>query len=114
MIELDDRWGSSPAGSRFVWLEGRWPMNDPDVILPIDSNSSASADQPFVRQRLRPERIYLKRRHHAYRFNACAIFEPGRDIHLQQQYRQEAEVYQPGFPSHAFYLLASVRFQVRS
>ena len=39
------------------------PMNDPDVVLGIDRHADDPAEDPVVRQRLRPQRIHLEHRH---------------------------------------------------
>src|SRR6266853_2054065 len=37
-------------------------MDDPDMILLIDPHSDCPAEQPVIRQRLRPQRINLEHR----------------------------------------------------
>src|SRR5712691_474218 len=40
----------------------RAAMNDPDVILLVDPHSDGPAEQPVIRQGLRPQRVHFKRR----------------------------------------------------
>ena len=56
-IELEHRRRRFPDRSRLVRLQRRRPMRDPHVIARIDRHSGDRADDPSVRQCLRPERI---------------------------------------------------------
>ena len=55
-IELEDRRRGAPDRSRLVGLQRGWPMDDPDVIAGIHRDAGDRAEDPVVRQRLRPRR----------------------------------------------------------
>jgi hypothetical protein len=56
-------------------------MNDPDVIMPIDSHARDSADNPPMWQRLGPERIYAERRYLAG--HECRLLREGKSRERQ-------------------------------
>ena len=56
-VELEHRRRRLPDRSRFVRLQRRRAMRDPDVIARVDRDAGDRADNPAVRQRLRPQRI---------------------------------------------------------
>ena len=71
LIELKDRRGRAAAlgdgriefePSFVVVQPPRAAMNDPDVVLLIDPHSDGPAEQPVIRQRLRPQRVDLEHR----------------------------------------------------
>ena len=49
--------GGVVVACRFAGLERAGAMDDPDVILRVDRHADRLAEHPFVRQRLRPQRI---------------------------------------------------------
>jgi hypothetical protein len=59
-IEFQYGGSRAPSGAGFVRLKSPRPVDDPDVVFAVDGDTGDSADQPFVRQRLRPEGIDLK------------------------------------------------------
>ncbi len=87
LIELEDGRGRTAAlGDGRIQLEPlfvgmqppRTAMNDPDVVLLIDPHSDGPAEQPMVRQGLRPQRIHLEHRRLDGRSRgACSVFEQG-------------------------------------
>ena len=71
LIELKDRRGRTAAlgdgrlefePSFVVVQPARAAMNDPDVVLLIDPHADGPAEQPVIRQRLRPQRIDFEHR----------------------------------------------------
>jgi hypothetical protein len=67
-VELDDRWGGNTAlrlwglerGTLLAIRNGRWAVEDPDVVVGIDSQPADLAGYPLIWQRLRPKRIRFK------------------------------------------------------
>src|SRR5207248_3495126 len=69
-VELENRRRRSAAlrgrrrgrGVDLAGLEGSRAMDDPHVILCVDRNADRLTENPFVRQRLRPQRIDFEAR----------------------------------------------------
>ena len=53
-VEFEHRRRGAPDRSRLVRLQRRRAMGDPDVVARIDGDADDRADDPVVRQRLRP------------------------------------------------------------
>src|SRR5204863_9061828 len=72
LVELENGWRRSAAlcsgrvggGVYFSRFERAGSMDDPDVILRIDRYANGLAEDPVVRQRLRPQRVDFKPRRH--------------------------------------------------
>src|SRR6516225_8484191 len=56
------RYGRVRRGVQFAALERALPMNDPDVVLTVDRHADGHAEEPVIRQRLRPKGIDFKHR----------------------------------------------------
>ena len=70
------RGGRIRGGVIFHSFERSAAVNDPDVILGVDRNADGHAQQPMIRQRLRPHGIDFKtRRLYARGFHGGALFE---------------------------------------
>src|SRR5262249_55091789 len=68
LIEFQNRRCRQAAGRarriggriNFLWFQGALPMDDPYMVLRIGRNSNRVAEEPMVRQWLRPQRIDFK------------------------------------------------------
>src|SRR5215831_10066561 len=61
-VEFKDRWRSAVRGAYFIRLKRRRTMNNPYVILRIESHTCNCTNEPVIRQWLWPERINFERR----------------------------------------------------
>ena len=56
-------WGGLSDAAFFAIRNRRRTVEHPDVVVRIDGDAADLAGHPFVRQRLRPQRIRLEQRH---------------------------------------------------
>lgn len=61
-LELEDRRRGAPDRPRFVRLQGGRAVYDPHMIASIHRSADDRANDPVIRQRPRPRRVYAKRR----------------------------------------------------
>src|SRR6516165_722904 len=65
-------------GRALAWRERGRPVHDPDAVMPVGGDAGDLSQNPFVRQRLRPERIDLKLRQ---RSSAVGMRRVGEERH---------------------------------
>src|ERR1041385_2006998 len=75
-IEFKHGWRSAVRRAYFIRLKGRGTVDNPHVILGIEGHTCNCANQPVIRQRLRPEGINFE-----MRSLSCVLCQEDRRTH---------------------------------